>query len=189
MKLNLCCGYRKLGGYLNVDKEIKCEPDLTLDLENEYEDHWPWEDNSVDEIICNHGLEHMGKDYDDHCYIIKEMYRVCKPDAVIKITVPHHRSDLYWDDPTHVRVITAESMRFLSKKYIDQHTVEGVYNKTPFAYYLGVDLEMFNIRYALGGDWQTKLDNAEIDWQELTFAINTYSNVVYEVQMDFRVVK
>lgn len=38
---------------------------------------WPWQDNTVDEIVMIQALEHFN--YFEGCWIIKEIYRVLKP--------------------------------------------------------------------------------------------------------------
>jgi hypothetical protein len=52
LRLNLGCGAKKLSGFVNVDKFG--EPDLKYDLEVF---PWPWDNNSVVEILLNHVLE------------------------------------------------------------------------------------------------------------------------------------
>ena len=47
MKLNLGCGYNKYPGYVNVDHDANCSPDIVADLEGRL----PFDDSSVDEII------------------------------------------------------------------------------------------------------------------------------------------
>ena len=85
MKLNLGCGYNKFDGYVNVDHDSLCQPDIVADLE----DRLPFEDNSVDEIIMYHVLEHLGQDVKTYFSIWKELYRILKNDGELKITVPH----------------------------------------------------------------------------------------------------
>ena len=56
MRLNLGCGDVHMDGYLNVDKEAGCLPDKIQDLEV-----FPWDfkDDSVDQVILSHVLEHF----------------------------------------------------------------------------------------------------------------------------------
>jgi predicted SAM-dependent methyltransferase len=56
MKLNLGCGFNKLDGFVNVDKQAACQPDMVLDLERL---PWPFEDASVSEVAAFHVLEHL----------------------------------------------------------------------------------------------------------------------------------
>ena len=83
LRLNLGCGMRHLAGYVNVDKFG--EPDLRHDLERF---PWPWPDDSVAEIVLNHVLEHLGHDPAVFLGIIRELYRVSRADAAIRIVVP-----------------------------------------------------------------------------------------------------
>src|SRR5436189_263389 len=48
MKLNLGCGFNRVDGYWNVDKEPQCKPDQCVDLERF---PWPWSDNSILEVL------------------------------------------------------------------------------------------------------------------------------------------
>ncbi len=102
MKLNLGCGYNKLDGYVNVDSDPNCEPDTLADIE----DSLPFEDNSVDEIVLNHVLEHLGQTTKVYFHVWKEMYRVLKDGALVLINVPHHNHDNFHHDATHVRKVT-----------------------------------------------------------------------------------
>src|SRR5215472_7810562 len=47
-------GYDKRDGYVNVDVSAVCEPDFVCDLESL---SWPWDDDSVDQVVFNHSLE------------------------------------------------------------------------------------------------------------------------------------
>src|SRR6185295_19995878 len=93
LRLNLGCGAKRLPGYVNVDKFG--EPDVKLDLEVF---PWPWATGSVGEILLVHVLEHLGHDPAVYLRIVQEMYRVCVPDARVRIVVPHHRHDFFFSD-------------------------------------------------------------------------------------------
>ena len=84
LRLNLGCGDKLLPGWLNVDSVPDCNPDMVCDLE---QFPWPWADNSVEEILLSHVLEHLGEDRDVYLGIIKELYRVCCHGAKIQIMV------------------------------------------------------------------------------------------------------
>jgi SAM-dependent methyltransferase len=94
MKLHIGCGHDLKPGWLNVDCRkiqhdgILWNPDgyflhfLCVDLQ---QFPWPWDDNSIDEIYCQHWLEHMP----DPVRCVQEMRRVLKPGGKVTIIVPH----------------------------------------------------------------------------------------------------
>ena len=58
MRLNLGCGFNKPEGFVQVDMFEECQPVVLHNLETF---PYPFEDNSVDEILFNHSLEHIGQ--------------------------------------------------------------------------------------------------------------------------------
>lgn len=129
MKLNLGCGRNHKDGYVNVDKEPAADPDRIVDLE---EFPWPFDDDSIDEILMCHVLEHLGRETGVFLGIMKEIYRVCAADAVVTIVVPHPRHDHFLGDPSHVRPILPETMLLFSKEMNRQWESVGS-SHTPFA--------------------------------------------------------
>lgn len=81
LKLHLGCGRDFKKGYLNCDISSNVNPDKIVDITKEF----PFEDNSVEEIIMNHILEHTQKPLE----VMREIYRVCKNGAIVKIRVPY----------------------------------------------------------------------------------------------------
>ncbi len=106
MKLHLGCGKKHLNGYINCDISKDVNPDKIVDLEKPL----PFKDNSVDEIIIYHTLEHI------HNFIplMEEMHRICKNNALIKIEVPYFRSYWAYSDPTHCRFFGVHTFEYFS---------------------------------------------------------------------------
>lgn len=87
MKLNLGCGKDTRDGYINCDN-LSClngKPSLSithLDLEKF---PWPFKNESADEILMNHVLEHLM----DTTSVIKEVLRILKPGGLFLGQVPY----------------------------------------------------------------------------------------------------
>jgi len=54
-------------------------------------------DSSVDEIHSSMALEHI----ENLDFLMKEIYRVLKPDGIKHLVVPHFSNPYYYSDPTH----------------------------------------------------------------------------------------
>lgn len=185
MKLNLGCGSRKLDGFVNVDSAPLCEPDLLLDLEQL---PWPFETSAVQEIVLSHVLEHLGQTPAVYLGIIREIYRVCAPGALVRITVPHPRHDDYVTDPTHVRPITLKGLEMFSKaKNLDWQRRGRA--ATPLALMHDVDFEVVSADAQPDELWLERLRKREISPQDLSFAARTYWNVIRSTDIVLRAVK
>jgi predicted SAM-dependent methyltransferase len=185
MKLNVGCGYSKRDGWLNVDKFAVCEPDQVMDAEVF---PWPFDDNSVDEILFHHSLEHMGADADVFLRLIQEVYRVCKPAAKVQIDVPHPRHDNFINDPTHVRVVTPELLTLFSKAR-NRKARETDASNTALALYLDVDFEVRGAAVYLEERFQRALAAGQISEAQMIEIIRTENNVVVETQITLEVIK
>jgi len=183
LKLNLGSGQNPRAGYLNVDRAGT--PDLLWDLEKV---PWPWETNSVGEVVLNHVLEHLGETVQAYFGIIKELYRVCAAGATIRIGVPHPRHDDFLNDPTHVRAITPQSLALFTKAQNRQVIQEHGAN-SPLGLYLDVDLEIVSATYNLEEPWASQYVNKRISDEELHQATLRYNNVIKEIRMVVKVLK
>ena len=85
MNLNLGCGSKIYDDYVNVDKFDLYDIDIQHDLEKF---PYPFDDNSVEEIILSHVLEHVGQDPNVFITILKEIYRICKNQAFLYCFYP-----------------------------------------------------------------------------------------------------
>lgn len=107
MKLNLGSGLRLEEGYINVDKIYSPGIDVVQDLESY---PFPFDDNSVDEILCRHLICHLN----DLTKFLDELHRILKPKGKVKIYAPHFSSDNFKTDPTHKTSIGYRSLNYYS---------------------------------------------------------------------------
>ncbi|MGN7613140.1 class I SAM-dependent methyltransferase [Magnetococcales bacterium HHB-1] len=182
-RLNLGCGSDKKEGYLNVDKIG--DADLIWDLEKT---PWPWQDNVIDEILMYHVLEHLGAETEQFLKIMQEIYRVCKPGAVVHIHVPHPRHDVFINDPTHVRPITPNGLALFSREKNLQWQRIGVAN-TPLALLYDVDFHVNRSQFVLDEPWQGQLATGNITPEQVHEAEQRMNNVVREIQIELQVIK
>lgn len=118
MKLNLGCGEnrREGDGWVNVDKGYACKPDEIVDV---FAFPWPWKDNSTEEVLISHVLEHCphfrpGYEKDGIFLFMEELYRILVPDGIARIVFPHITSFGAYGDPTHERFITEGTIAFFN---------------------------------------------------------------------------
>jgi SAM-dependent methyltransferase len=130
MRLNLACGNKKLLGFVNIDVNPRCNPDVVYDVLNGI----PYRNNSVDEIVCDNFIEHIP--VPKLIPFIEDMWRVCRNGAVITILTAHGGSWQVYHDPTHVRGFSCRSfdyfvegnkMNYYSKARFNIRTVKLIY--------------------------------------------------------------
>ncbi len=185
MKLNLGSGSKILKGYVNVDKFQYYNPDIVHNLEKF---PYPFEDNSVDEILLSHVLEHIGQNPDVFNNIIKELYRICKNNSIVDIRVPHPRHDDFISDPTHVRPITILGLQLYDKNLNEKWEKMNAAN-TPLALIHGVNFIIKDVNFVLENNYVKLLNNNEIDQNELQEHIKKYNNVVKEMKIKWVALK
>lgn len=183
--LNIGSGFKKKEEYWNVDIDRTGNPDQVWDLE---EFPWPWPDNFFEKIHADNVLEHLGQTPKVFMKIIQELYRVSANQAEWTIVVPHYRCDIYWDDFTHVRVITEKTIRMF-----DQETNYGAMQRkladSAFGFQLGVDLEVLDATYDIVKYWRDLQNEGMIAQKQLNIALNTKANVAEYINIFVRVHK
>lgn len=127
-KLNVGCGKNILGDWVNLDKFPGPGVDVVADLDSlipasrkaadwyftrQFDDCLPFEDDSIDEFLLSHILEHLK----NPLIVMEEMHRIAKPGAKCLIRVPYGSSDDAWEDPTHLRPYFKGSFSPFSQSY------------------------------------------------------------------------
>jgi hypothetical protein len=182
LKLNLGSGQNPRAGYVNVDKFGT--PDVLWDLE---QFPWPWENDSVEEVLLLHVLEHLGETSATFLGIFKELYRVCRADARIIIRVPHPRCDDFLNDPTHVRPITPDVCSLFSKRLNRQWQGQRGSN-SPLGLFLDVDFEIVKVDCELTDTWGKKLREGMTQAQ-IAEAAKMHNNVVRQFTIELKAIK
>jgi predicted SAM-dependent methyltransferase len=192
MKVNLGSGFKRIDGFVNVDDDPLVEPDYIVNLEK---DKLPFENDSVDEMVAHHVLEHIGEGY---IPLMQEIYRVCKHGAIIDVRVPHHFHEIFINDPTHKRPITVEGMRLFSKKHMAEH-IKTMGSSTGMAFKFNVDFEIAWYGYTydhfyheMMKDFETRKEKGETTPQEEWAYMRLFreaNNVAMETLMKLVVIK
>jgi SAM-dependent methyltransferase len=168
-KLNVGCGRNILPEWINLDYPARRGVEVVYDLERCAEIPMPFEDDSIDEFLLSHVIEHIRNSMP----MMQELHRTAKPGALARIRLPHGASDDAWEDPTHVRSYFQQSFGYFSQ---------------PF--YWRAD-------YGYRGDWQleklslavSKAVYAGASVETLSNDVATKRNVVREMVADMRAIK
>lgn len=168
-KLNLGCGRKPLNGWINVDKIPLAGVDIVADLDNCQTTKLPFPDDSIDEFLASHLLEHLHHPLP----LMEELHRIAKPNTKITFRLPYGSSDNAFEDPTHVRPYFLQSFGFFSQPFY------------------------FKADYQYRGDWQPNQITLLVESQrhqgktaeQILYEINTYRNIVKEMIVEMYAVK
>jgi len=183
MKLNLGSGQSPMSGYVNVDMFPPADVIHDLNVTP-----WPWDTSSVDGIRANHILEHLGATADGFIAIMREIYRVSKPGAIIDIVIPHPFHPSFFTDPTHVRPLMPETFRLFSKSY-NRECAEKHLADSPLGLHYDVDFDLTHIEIRI--DKSMEWIFGRRDWtQEDRFRwAERHVGAIQSAQVILRVVK
>ena len=111
--VDLGCGSRKKPGAIGVDIARIRQVDLIADVMKTL----PFRDASVDEVYASHLVEHV----EDLMAFMGEVWRICKPGALVHFRFPHGSTPyVIWKDPTHRRGVFLDTF-----DYFDPGTFDG----------------------------------------------------------------
>jgi SAM-dependent methyltransferase len=130
--VDLGCGFRK-GGTIGIDATANnTTADLICLLGF---DQLPFDDDSVDEVVCRDLLEHLPKAvflesrrklHYPVMHLIDEIWRVLKPNAVFRSWTPVYPHPELFQDPTHLSEWTMKSMDYFCGVYEGAKRIYGI---------------------------------------------------------------
>ena len=168
-RLHVGCGRTILQDWINLDSMALPGVNIVADLEQCATRPLPLQDNSIDEFLLSHVLEHIRQPLP----LMQELWRVARPGAVMTVRIPYGSSDEAFEDPTHVRQYFLHSFGYFSQ---------------PF--YWRAD-------YGYRGDWQPekikllvpKEDNEGLDADQMFKRLMRERNVALEMIAELHCVK
>lgn len=104
-KLNLGCGSDYKNGWVNLDINKNVKADIYHNIEKF---PYPFHNNSFDFVLLNMVLEHISSPI----AVLEEVWRISKPNAMVKVFVPHWSSYLQYSDLTHKSAFSALSFHY-----------------------------------------------------------------------------
>ncbi len=128
--LDIGCGKKKRNGAVGIDFHPETDADIIHDL-NKLPYHFS--DNEFDMIIGDNVIEHLT----NPLKVMEEIHRIAKPDAIVKIMVPHFSSCGAFFDLTH--------KSFFSIRSFDIFLEGG-----PFPYYTKVRFRLLKSKIHFG---------------------------------------
>lgn len=170
LRLDLGCGQNCTVGpdgkkFTGVDF-VKCDGvDIVHDLTKF---PYPFEDNSVDEIVSNHFVEHLtGEDFMKH---LDECWRILKPSGKMRLVHPYCFSERAFQDPTHKTFIPAARYLYFDAGWRKANKLDHYPIKSDFEFQIYVSYHNDK-----GENWQVKADPTR------NFAMGHYVNVVADL--------
>jgi ubiquinone/menaquinone biosynthesis C-methylase UbiE len=106
-KLNFGCGKKILKGWVNADIQ-KAQGIVSFDFEKY---PYPFENDTFEYVLSNNVFEHL----EDPERVLLELHRIAKPNAIIRIIVPHHKCEGAYNDITHKKYFNEVALKQIIK--------------------------------------------------------------------------
>jgi len=155
-KLNIGCGRDIKKGWINLDYEKAEGVDIMHDLESF---PYPFEDNLFDELLASQIIEHLNNPES----FVRELWRISKPGARIRIDTVHFSAPVVWGDITHKRPFQSDTFNYFNIKYKEKQYGSLINNK----------IEFFKVKSRIHFRYILKPLNYLVN-------INRYTQLIYE---------
>lgn len=134
------------GDLVTLDLDPRTQADLQWDL-----NHLPYTfacDDEYDEIHAYEVLEHCGRQGDWRFFFaqFQEFWRILKPGGLLVASCPMWDSPWAWGDPGHTRVVSRQSLTFLSQREYEVQI--GKTGMTDYRHCYSGDFEIVGVQEA-----------------------------------------
>lgn len=181
IRLDLACGRNKRPGFIGVDISQESDADLFHDLEGsdwitKDEDYkwgykfW-WEESSINEINCEHFVEHVR----NLKRFMENVWKILVPGGTMKIVAPYWSHIGADQDFTHVRRINEMTFKYFNKPTLNAMNI-GHYS-------VECDFDIVLTRFIFEPEWTDRSEEAR-EWARIH-----YLNVVREIEVYLKAVK
>jgi len=197
VKIDLACGDNKTEGYIGVDIADIPGVDIVHDLSVF---PWPFENDSVDEVVCNQYIEHIPHDdilgdikdvlkectsfdefkekalektksKDGFIKFLEELYRILKPGGKAVLKAPYATNVRAYGDPTHTRYIHDWSFYYANKEWRDVNKLTH--------YNINAD---FDVAYSYFIDEELSLKSTEVRQEAFKRDWNSIIELIVELE-------
>ena len=117
--VDIGCGRNKKKGYIGIDSSELSDADHVIDIGS---DELPFEDESVSIIYSAHTFEHLNNE--ELIFVMNECWRILKWRGQMFIHVPQMNCTVAWQDPTHSRYFTLDSIKFFCGDYLIKYRLD-----------------------------------------------------------------
>ena len=135
---------------ITLDFNAAHKPDVVHDIERL---PLPFCNDLFDVVHAYHVLEHVGAQGDWRFFFDQwaDFWRILKPDGLFMGICPYHGNEWAWGDPGHTRIVSEESLTFLSQPtYIDQ---VGKTAMSDYRFYYKADFDILYSRVNQLGEY------------------------------------
>lgn len=143
VRVHIGCGIYRLPGYINCDFH---ESAPGAEVRFDCQEKWPFEENSVDEVMSSHVLEHLPNPFG----FFEHSWRAMRDGGKMIISLPYGGHVSAWSDITHVRAWWPETFTcFQANSHLETRNPQHIWH-----YPFGIDVIELRVEPTLLKFWK-----------------------------------